>query len=72
MKLVGSKWCIYGGDVNKDGFVNISDVNQVYNNNLVGATGYISTDLNGDSFVEIEDLNIVFRNSVLGIIRIRP
>ncbi len=72
LKLIGSKWCIYGGDVNQDGFVETTDVNQVFTGNVNGTTGYISTDLNGDLFTEIEDLNIVFRNNVLGAERIRP
>lgn len=72
LKLIGSKWCIYGGDVNQDGFIQTTDVNQVFIGNVNGATGYISTDLNGDLFAEIEDLNIVFRNNVLGIVRIKP
>ena len=70
--LVGSKWCIYGGDVNQDGLVNINDVNSVFTDNVNGATGYFSTDLNGDNFTEVEDLNIVFKSNVLGIERIRP
>lgn len=72
LKLVGSKWCIYGGDVNQDGFVETADVNLVFTNNVNGSTGYISTDLNGDLFTEIEDLNIVFTNNVLGVNRKRP
>ena len=72
LKLVGSKWCIYGGDVNQDGFVETADVNLVFTNNVNGSTGYISTDLNGDMFTEIEDLNIVFTNNVLGVNRKRP
>lgn len=72
LKLVGSKWCIYGGDVNQDGFVDTADLNSVFSDNVFGTTGYIPTDLNGDSFIEIEDLNIVFRNNVLGVQRIIP
>ncbi|MDZ7624270.1 MAG: hypothetical protein U5J96_07490 [Ignavibacteriaceae bacterium] len=72
LKLVGSKWCIYGGDVNQDGFVETADVNLVFADNINGAAGYISTDLNGDMFTEIEDLNIVFINNVLGVQSIRP
>ena len=72
LKLIGSKWCIYGGDVNQDGFVETTDVNQVFTGNVNGTTGYISTDLNGDLFTEIEDLNLVFRNNVLGVHKIRP
>ena len=72
LKLVGSKWCIYGGDVNQDGFVEAADVNLVFADNVNGTSGYISTDLNGDMFTEIEDLNIVFVNNILGVQTIRP
>ncbi|KAA0240305.1 MAG: hypothetical protein EDM72_13015, partial [Chlorobiota bacterium] len=72
LKLVGSKWCIFGGDVNQDGYINTPDLNLVYSQNISGVTGYIPTDLNGDSFTEIEDLNIVFRNSILNIQKQTP
>ena len=72
LKLVGTKWCIYGGDVNQDGFVTATDLNLVFTDNVSGTTGYISTDLNGDMFTEIEDVNIVFRNNILGVESIRP
>jgi hypothetical protein len=72
LKLVGTKWCIYGGDVNQDGFVEASDLNLVFTGNVNGVTGYIATDLNGDMFTEIQDLNIVFINNVLGVERKRP
>lgn len=72
LKLIGSKWCIYGGDVNQDGFVNNADLNSVYNNNIIGATGYLNSDLNGDSFTEIEDVNIVFRNAIQGVMKKNP
>lgn len=72
LKLIGSKWCIYGGDVNQDGFVAIGDLNSIYAANISGASGYISTDLNGDLFAEIEDLNIVFINNILGVEKKTP
>jgi hypothetical protein len=72
LKLVGTKWCICGGDVNQDGFVETVDLNLVFTDNVNGTTGYISTDLNGDMFTEIEDLNIVFTNNVLGVERKTP
>lgn len=67
LKLIGTKWCIYGGDVNQDGFVETADVNLVFTDNVNGLTGYVASDLNGDMLTEIEDLNIVFTNSVLGV-----
>ena len=72
LKLIGTKWCVFGGDVNQDGFVETIDVNSVFTDNINGAAGYISTDLNGDLITEIEDLNIVFTNSVLGVERKPP
>ena len=72
LKLVGTKWCVYGGDVNQDGLVNNTDVNSVYTENVNGVTGYVTTDLNGDNYTEIEDLNIVFRNNVLGAAKQSP
>jgi len=72
LKLIGTKWCIYGGDVNQDGTVNSTDLNLVYSDNIEGSTGYISTDLNGDLFIEIEDLYIVFINNISGVERKTP
>jgi hypothetical protein len=72
LKLIGSKWCIYGGDVNQDGFIETSDLNLVFSDNVSGVTGYTETDLNGDLFTEAGDLNIVFINNVLGIQRQTP
>ncbi len=72
LKLINGKWCIFGGDVNQDGFIESDDVNLVYTANVFGVTGNSLTDLNGDSFTEIDDLNIVFINNVLGIERKAP
>ena len=67
LKLVNGKWCMYSGDINQDGFINITDQSQVFIDNISGAIGYISTDLNGDYYTEVGDLNIVFINRTLGI-----
>jgi len=72
LKLINGKWCIFGGDVNQDGFVETADLNSVFNDNVNGATGYISTDLNGDNYTEIGDLNIVFTNNLLGVEKQSP
>jgi len=72
LKLIGSKWCIYGGDINQNGIIDYVDLNLVFMDNVNGATGNVTTDLNGDMFTEIEDMNIVFTNSVLGVLRITP
>lgn len=66
------KWCIYSGDVNGDGFIDVADLNQVFIDNINGTEGYIATDLNGDMITEIEDVNIVFQNSTIGVQVKRP
>lgn len=72
LKLIGTKWCIYSGDVNQDGIVNVQDINSVFTNNINGNTGYTSTDVNGDLYSEIQDLSLVFTNAVFGVQRNRP
>jgi hypothetical protein len=72
LKQIGTKWCIYGGDVNQDGFVETTDVNTVYIDNVNGVTGNSTTDLNGDMFTEVEDLNLVFMNNVIGVTKKTP
>ena len=72
LKLINGKWCIYAGDVNQDGFIDVQDLNLVFNDNVNGISGYLSTDVNGNLFTEIEDLSLVFINNVLGIESVRP
>ena len=68
----GSKWCIYSGDVNQDGLVDIKDVARVNKAVRVGLIGYSAEDLNGDNIVDASDLLIVTTNSNSLIRRIAP
>jgi hypothetical protein len=72
LKQIGSKWCLYSGDINQDGIINTLDLNAVYNSNISGVTGYNATDVTGDLFTEIGDLTTVFINNFLGVERKRP
>lgn len=72
LKLIGSKFCVFSGDIDQDGVIGIQDLNQVYIDNIIGAGGYIPSDLNGDMFTDIDDLSKVFVNNVLGIIIKKP
>jgi hypothetical protein len=60
---VGSKWCLYSGDINQDGAVDGSDLGDVDNDNNAFVTGYTITDLNGDGVVDGSDLGIVDNNN---------
>src|SRR5664280_1208776 len=56
LKQIGTKWCIYSGDVNQDGFDNVADLLSVNNDVVHVATGYIVTDLTGDLYTNLTDL----------------
>ena len=59
---IGSKWCIYAGDVNQDGIVDSGDLRIVDNENANYVSGYTATDLNGDGIVDSGDLGITDNN----------
>ncbi len=61
---VGTKWCLYVGDVNRDGVIDISDVSLVDTDNLNFVGGYVATDLNGDTIVDISDVSLVDTNNL--------
>lgn len=60
----GSKYCIYSGDVNQDGYIELSDIFQVYNSANEFTEGYVSEDVNGDYVVELSDITIGFNNAI--------
>lgn len=71
LRLNGSKFCFYSGDVNQDGFVSLFDVIPVYNDAAYFATGnYLATDLTGDSIIDLTDVTLCYNNSV-NFIRVR-
>jgi endonuclease/exonuclease/phosphatase family metal-dependent hydrolase len=72
LKLINGKWCIYSGDVNQDGFVDSSDLNNIYLNNVVGIIGNNSTDITGDNFTDVSDLSLVFINKILNVAKKQP
>lgn len=65
-------YCFYGGDVNQDGTVDLTDIVNIYNdaNNFV--TGYVVTDVTGDDFVDLSDVTLAFNNSNLFVSVMRP
>ncbi len=63
----GTRWCIYSGDVNKDGFIDGSDVAESFNESALGLSGYAAADLNGDEFVDGSDVSVAYNNNNLGI-----
>ncbi|MBK9405464.1 MAG: hypothetical protein IPN57_13235 [Ignavibacteria bacterium] len=73
LKLKGSKYCAYSGDINQDGIIDASDLIKVYNDSYAGLTGrYIVSDLNGDSVVDASDISTTDNNVFAGILKIIP
>ncbi|MEO8210858.1 MAG: dockerin type I domain-containing protein [bacterium] len=72
MILVGSRYCIYGGDVNQDGYVDASDAALTENSAISFSFGYVNTDVTGDSFVDASDLAIIDNNTYNFVSVIRP
>jgi hypothetical protein len=64
-------WCIYGGDINQDGFIDLLDMIPIDNDAYNYVSGYVVTDVNGDMFVDLLDMIYVDNNSYnyVGVIR---
>ena len=72
LKLKGTKYCIYSGDVNRDGSVDASDMALVDNDLFNFVTGYTFTDVDGDNNVDASDLSITDNNSYNFVSLMRP
>jgi len=64
--LTRTRYCMYAGDVDQDGFVDQTDVIAIYND----ATNFVSgvripTDLTGDSFVDLRDVIRCYNNAII-------
>ena len=70
--LKNGKYCDYSGDVNQDGFVNLTDVISIFNSSSVFETGYIVTDVNGDEIADLTDITIAYNNSTNFVQKVRP
>jgi photosystem II stability/assembly factor-like uncharacterized protein len=73
LKLKGSKYCIYGGNVNGDAIVDGGDLSEVDNDSFSGLSGrFLRSDVNGDNIVDAADISLVDNNSYNSIVRITP
>ena len=63
LKKQGSSWVLFTGDVNQDGFIDLTDVVQTYNAASAFVSGYAKTDVNGDGFSDLTDIVITYNNA---------
>ena len=66
------RYSIYGGDVTRNGIIDLNDILQIYNSSGVFASGYVIDDLNGDSLVDLSDILIASNNSSAFVQKITP
>lgn len=72
LKQKGPFYCIYSGDVNKDGQVEATDLLLVDSDNINFVTGYTASDVNGDGQVEATDLLITDINNLGFVSKLTP
>lgn len=66
------RYCLYGGDINQDGSVNLTDVVDVSNDASNFTTGYVSTDVTGDNVTNIHDVLLTYNNAAKMVQRVIP
>jgi hypothetical protein len=62
LKLKAGKYCIYSGDVNNDGFIDLTDILLIYVDSDSFVTGYADSDVNGNSITDLTDVMITYNN----------
>jgi len=72
LKLKGSRYCVYSGDVSQEGVVDGSDLSAIDNDAANFATGYLITDIDGNYFVDASDASITDNNASEFIQTLRP
>jgi len=73
LKLKGSKFCLFSGDVTQDGYINLSDVILINNDASNFTSGnYLVSDLTGDNNVDLTDVTLCSNNAVNFVSVIRP
>ncbi|HAY33265.1 MAG TPA: YCF48-related protein [Ignavibacteria bacterium] len=70
--LINTKYCLYSGDVNRDGIIDIGDQTDIDNDASNFTTGYVPTDLNGDGVVDLADAVYTDNNAANFISAVTP
>jgi len=70
--LKGSKYCIYSGDVNQNGNIDLSDLILISNDVAEFTSGYTITDVDGNNVTDLTDNLITYNNSSIFINVISP
>jgi len=66
------KFALYSGDVNKDSFIDLTDVIYIFNDAGSFVTGYKKSDLTGNNITDLADILICYNNSGNFVSVMRP
>ncbi|MBK8983724.1 MAG: hypothetical protein IPM38_15745 [Ignavibacteria bacterium] len=70
--LKGTKYCVYSGDVDQDGTIDISDGSLIDNDAFNFASGYLPTDVNGDGLIDLTDGVYTDNNAANFVSKVTP
>jgi hypothetical protein len=65
-------YAFYSGDVNQNGYIDLTDVIQINNAANTFASGYVLTDLTGNNIVDLTDVLMAYNNSVSFVSVVKP
>ena len=63
---------IYGGDIDQNLLIDLTDIDSVYNAAVNFISGYVATDVTGDDIVDLSDITLTYNNSAKFVISIDP
>lgn len=67
-----ARFALFGGDVNQEGHIDLTDVLAVYNDASNFTTGYVNTDITGDNISDLTDVITTYNNSANFVAVVRP
>lgn len=70
--LSGTKYCLYSGDIDRNGFIELSDIIKSYNDASNFITGYQVSDVTGNGIVDLSDVILTNNNSSNFVNLVRP
>ncbi|MBK9334391.1 MAG: hypothetical protein IPM96_18780 [Ignavibacteria bacterium] len=73
LTLRGNKYCLFSGDVNQDGTIDLPDGSLIDNDAANFMSGYyLPTDINGDIVVDVSDAVFADNNGYNFVTKITP
>lgn len=72
LALSGNRYCIYTGDINQDGTVDVTDISMTANDAAESMSGYLLSDLNGDNYADASDISLVANNATNSVMKVVP